>query len=76
MHNAQVWRITVYLPHVLSKYSFFYLHLIYSFDDWHQICTSTVNFANLNPTLDFFVVTIIEKFLAHSCSKVYGEMNH
>ena len=36
----------------------------------------TVHFENPNPTLDFFVVTIIEKFLAHSCSKVYEEMNH
>lgn len=24
----------------------------------------------------FVVVTIIEKLLAHSCSKVYEEMNH
>ena len=36
----------------------------------------TVNFENPNPTLDFVVVTIIEKFLAHSCSKVYEEINH
>ena len=76
MYNVQVWRITIHLPHVSSKYNFFYLHLIYSFDDCHQIRTSTVNFENLNPTLDFFVVAIIEKFLAHSCSKVYEEMNH